>query len=493
MFEKFIWQISFLFIFLFLPESTAFCQSLNKILTGDNIVAGDVVTAAKWSDDKKSAFSFTFDDGFISHYENVRPILNQFNLKGTFYVMPAFLTESLPGIYRYGTWPMFQLMSLERHEIGSHSMTHPHLLEMAIGDTTEEGTILYELFQSRQLINQRMPNQSCITFAYPFAEHNTVIDSLTSLFYESARADGNEPNSFSPSFNQWYSLSTIEVHFNEPRETPEDDLDELIFLQNWVDSSIANQTWGILLGHEVVPFDSLAGLFAAGTWHPYSNEWFMDLCEWMQTKSEDKDLWIETVANVTKYIKERDNFFYSVLTQKDSQIKINISDNLNDQIYNYPLTVFIKVPESWEYALLIQGEKLDTLRAIYHESGTRVMANIIPDGGIISLFKLSITGVEDFADNVLNEYKLYQNYPNPFNPETNIRFTISDFPEGISGYTSLIVYDVLGNEIAILVNEEKSAGTYEVNFNAKNLSSGVYIYMLRAASKILTRKMIVTK
>jgi len=80
-----------------------------------------------------------------------------------------------------------------------------------------------------------------------------------------------------------------------------------------------------------------------------------------------------------------------------------------------------------------------------------------------------------------DNYVLMQNYPNPFNPSTTIRFTISDLPAGKQGlrFTILKVYDVLGNEVATLVNEEKPAGLYDVEWNAAGLPSGVYFYQLK--------------
>lgn len=86
------------------------------------------------------------------------------------------------------------------------------------------------------------------------------------------------------------------------------------------------------------------------------------------------------------------------------------------------------------------------------------------------------------------EYSLSQNYPNPFNPSTKISYSIKE-----AEYVSLIVYDVLGNEIATLVNEEKSAGNYEVEFIAKGLSSGILFYQLRVGKFIQTRKMLLMK
>jgi hypothetical protein len=83
---------------------------------------------------------------------------------------------------------------------------------------------------------------------------------------------------------------------------------------------------------------------------------------------------------------------------------------------------------------------------------------------------------------------LFQNYPNPFNPSTTIKYSIQT-----SEYVTLKVYDVLGNEVATLANEEKPAGSYEVKFDASHLSSGIYFYELKAGSFIETRKMLLLK
>ena len=103
-------------------------------------------------------------------------------------------------------------------------------------------------------------------------------------------------------------------------------------------------------------------------------------------------------------------------------------------------------------------------------------------------------GVDTVSTGIVNEelipdnFVLFQNYPNPFNPSTNIQYAISS-----RQIVSLKVYDVLGNEVATLVNEEKPAGIYEVIFNASNFSSGIYFYQLRSGSFIDVKKMILLK
>ena len=90
--------------------------------------------------------------------------------------------------------------------------------------------------------------------------------------------------------------------------------------------------------------------------------------------------------------------------------------------------------------------------------------------------------------NKVKSFELNQNYPNPFNPSTTIKYTIP-----ITGHVSLKVFDILGKEITTLVSSEKSAGTYEVVFNASNLASGVYVYRLQAGNAVQAKKMLLIK
>lgn len=101
--------------------------------------------------------------------------------------------------------------------------------------------------------------------------------------------------------------------------------------------------------------------------------------------------------------------------------------------------------------------------------------------------KQLITSVEG-EENIPTEFRLSQNYPNPFNPTTSIEYSVPS-----SEYVSLKVYDILGNEIAELVNEQKSAGTYRVNFDASSMSSGVYFYRIKTGSFNQVRKMMLLK
>jgi len=96
--------------------------------------------------------------------------------------------------------------------------------------------------------------------------------------------------------------------------------------------------------------------------------------------------------------------------------------------------------------------------------------------------------IEVKVDFTPKEFVLYQNYPNPFNPKTVISYQLP-----VTGNVTLKVFDILGNEVTTLVNEEKQPGVYEVEFNSKELSSGIYFYQLKSGSFSSIKKMILLK
>jgi hypothetical protein len=109
----------------------------------------------------------------------------------------------------------------------------------------------------------------------------------------------------------------------------------------------------------------------------------------------------------------------------------------------------------------------------------------LPDG--YNSVQSDITDVE--ANNTLStEFVLNQNYPNPFNPTTNIEFAVPK-----SDYVTLKVFNILGQEVATLINRQMSAGSYKIDFDASELSSGIYIYRLKAGSLTSSKKMILLK
>ncbi len=106
----------------------------------------------------------------------------------------------------------------------------------------------------------------------------------------------------------------------------------------------------------------------------------------------------------------------------------------------------------------------------------------------IQMFKRTLTSVDPIDDGIPSGYTLSQNYPNPFNPSTEIQFTLTK-----GGYTTLKVYDMLGKEVATLVDENLNPGTYKTKFDASRLASGTYVYTLTSNGARLNNKMLLMK
>lgn len=151
-----------------------------------------------------------------------------------------------------------------------------------------------------------------------------------------------------------------------------------------------------------------------------------------------------------------------ILSNTGAGLLSSVTD-LGDGTYEATLTASIAVGSDTISAKVISGS--DTVRIFWKAIVTYVNP-------------VSVNEIQSLANN----FYLYQNSPNPFNPSTKIKYTIPNVVESEtkqSNFVTLKVYDVLGNEIATLVNEEKPAGTFEVEFDASGLSSGLYFYQLR--------------
>ncbi|MBE0651929.1 MAG: T9SS type A sorting domain-containing protein [Bacteroidales bacterium] len=160
--------------------------------------------------------------------------------------------------------------------------------------------------------------------------------------------------------------------------------------------------------------------------------------------------------------------------------------------YKYGQTPVLPLPHWYQFmydsqtgAEIIQPNVID-LHFIDGERGDNditVNGFIVDPGGPVG----SVSDVED-GEGLPFNYKLEQNFPNPFNPSTKIQYAI-----GSRQLVTLKIYDILGNEVATLVNEEKLAGEYNVQFDGIGLSSGIYFYQLNAGSFLQTKKMIFLK
>jgi hypothetical protein len=199
---------------------------------------------------------------------------------------------------------------------------------------------------------------------------------------------------------------------------------------------------------------------------------------------------------------------------------LDISDSTEAMLYNFDA----EIGESWELpenfycsygkevTLVSKNDTVETPAETFYNCYHFTHISFCQDAGVTDTWlakgtgkvrykEIFFVGEGDFVltDNITSadknsklpndiSFRLFQNYPNPFNPITNIGFRIAEF-----GFVSLKVYDVLGKEVATLINEEKYPGSYEVEFDGSNLSSGIYFYRLTADNFTQTKKLILLK
>ncbi|OQY71330.1 MAG: hypothetical protein B6D44_13185 [Ignavibacteriales bacterium UTCHB2] len=198
---------------------------------------------------------------------------------------------------------------------------------------------------------------------------------------------------------------------------------------------------------------------------------------------------------------------FSASTDQNSVI-LNWSTATETNNAGFSVERKIPVDERWIEIGFVPGFGTTTEKRSYSFTDN----NLATGSYSYRLKQIDYNGTVEYSNEVFaevgapEEFSLSQNYPNPFNPVTKIKFTIPTPPSSSPlskgrnevGFVTLKIYDILGNEVATLVNEYKPAGTYEVEFNShsdegQNLSSGVYYYQLKSGSFISTKKMILLK
>ena len=217
----------------------------------------------------------------------------------------------------------------------------------------------------------------------------------------------------------------------------------------------------------------------------YSNDYLIKINSdgdtlWTKTYSSESDFW--AVGN-SVYATSDGGYVICGTTYWANSDKTDI----------YIIKTDINGNKEWSKSSNILGYDEGYTIVQTSDEGYAVLGFYTPTGTVLSdiiFIKYSpvTTAVNEKFNNSNSGFALNQNYPNPFNPSTKIRFTVP-----AKSYTSLKIYDVLGNEVGTLVDEYKPAGNYNVDFDASNLSSGVYFYTLRVGNFIESKKMLLLK
>jgi len=189
----------------------------------------------------------------------------------------------------------------------------------------------------------------------------------------------------------------------------------------------------------------------------------------------------------------RNNQFVISTSIEDSNLSLNGKVIITDTSGNilkhriFPTSSFIDFTSSMP---LNNGDMIFTSSADFGVVGSEQVGFVVRTDS--NLYSKSVD-INNGNTELINDFYLYQNYPNPFNPTTKITYSIP-----VSGNVKIKIFDMTGREIKTLINDFRNTGSYDIEFNGSNLSSGVYFYKLDATGKdgndfVMTKRMILLK
>jgi len=405
---------------------------------------------ATWPGFKQGAVSFTFDDNCANQLSIVMPMFDQFDFKMTFY-----------SVINWGpNWSALQAAASNGHEVGSHTVSHANL-----GSLTDNQQIT-ELKNSQDVINSHIISQKCLTIAYPNCVEGNP--DICSQYYIAARGCSGQIVPKTPP--DFMNISSFVCGSQGSVQRASD-------FENSINAAVSSNGWVVFLIHAI---DNESG------YSPTNSAEIKIALEYLNQNKEK--IWESTFGNVVRYIKERNEVSIKELSVKDSLITFCVNDTLDNSIYNYPLTIRRSLPQGWTSATISQNGKTLNSQVVTINSKNYILFDVIPDSGNIQMEKETPTDVLGNLKSQISTPFLMQNFPNPFNPTTVISFQLPK-----SEHVSLKVYDELGREIAVLVDEQKSAGFYNITFNGYNLASGIYLCKLIAGNFTDTKKLMLLK
>jgi oligosaccharide reducing-end xylanase len=304
---------------------------------------------ATWQGFRPAAISYTFDDDCPNQYNIAVPMFHAAGLKMTLFTVTTNTWV--------GSWTKVQTAASYGDEIASHTVTHASLTSVSATQLTNE------LAQSQSTINSYITNQSCLTIAYPNC--NVPDTTVVQQYYFAGRSCGASLNGSSP-----FTFMTLAAYIlgNTGPYTTGASINSL------ADSAVTQGRWCVYLIHAI---DGDNG------YSPLSSTALQDSVNYMST-NQDK-FWVETFGNVVRYIKERQTAYVTETASNYTSITVQVTNSLDNSIFNYPITLRRPLPGDWIGAAVTQNGQPITAQMVTLNSTNYVMFDIVPNGGDIVL------------------------------------------------------------------------------------------------------------
>lgn len=321
-------------------------------VTGDVGYSGTIAPpyeVGTWSGFCSAAVSYTFDDGCENQFAIAIPMFNEFDFDLTLY----------PVINWGLNWTALQNAAADGHEIGSHTMSHSRLS----GQTIEEQTL--ELANSQNTINANIPDRQCLTLAYPYCVPGDA--ALTEQYYIAARHCQGYIEASTPS--NFYQISSVICGSSGSVKTAAN------FISKF-ESTANSNGWCVLLLH---------GIDNDGGYSPVPSATLRASLEYLD--AHRSTFWVSTFVNVVRYIRERNDVSVTESLNQNTSITLQVTDTLDDEIYDYPVTIRRPLPRDWLHANVSQNGQVVNTSVVDINSTKYVMFDVVPDGGDVVLLK----------------------------------------------------------------------------------------------------------
>lgn len=338
---------------IFTARPRAAVLALIMSMTISDIFAGTVAapySIGTWRGFRSAAVSYTFDDDLTNQYSIAVPMFDAKGFKLTLFTVTGWV----PG----GNWAPLQSAAAHGHEIASHTVTHPHL-----GAETAE-QVSNELANSRIAIESKIPDQKGLTLAYPFCESPADFSIVSSNYIAARSCSGRLVPANPTDFLTISSFVCGSLGLSGAQ------------MNSRADAAANANAWCVYLIHAIDHENGYSPLPSA------------ELQQSLDHMSDNPDkFWVETFGNVVRYIRERNAASVSEISDTHDRISVSLTDDLDNSIYNYPITVKRPLPADWKDAAVTQNDKPVPARVVSSDGSSNLLFDAVPNGGEIAISK----------------------------------------------------------------------------------------------------------
>ncbi|NLG16649.1 MAG: polysaccharide deacetylase family protein [Fibrobacter sp.] len=363
-----------------------------------------------WANFCKGAVSHTFDDNTSNQLSKAVPLFNEKGFHMTIFTAQSFNPD----------WNGLKKAFEQGHEIGSHSIQH--------------NSMATDYAASQKAIQDKVPGEKCVSYAYPYCENP---GGATNVYVAARDCDGY-PNPTTPGdFGKIKSQIIGTSQYGG--------VTDIQGMNRLADVAIEKNAWSVYLHHGVEGDYQ----FAATPINLLREN--LDYIN----KNRDK-VWCETFGNVARYIKERDAATVKKKGSDDKSITIEVTDNLDDKVYNYPLSIRLPVEDNWDKPSVKQADKEIKDTIVKVDGKDYLMFQAVPDGGDVVITTGVATGVKNSVG-----------FNGKATPITRHHSSLVINRQQFSGNVSLTLFNLAGKTIACykLKSNESTVDLNDITFS----------------------------